>query len=462
MFEKIKGLVMNILNFFHAVSVEEITGVDTAVTNEMLKKIELWNNMMKGNAPWNEKAKPCGIMDQIAGRLNMLVSREIGLEVENPAIETAMKHLNDNVDKVVEYIALIGGCVVRPIFSNNKLQYEIIPLGNYLPTRYDFDGTLTGAIILKQIDYKNKCFILVENHTYENQSHTVNCKLYRNDNGKLKRASLLDCPQTETITEEYTWQNVKQPMIIEFRNHALNRIDGSNVPVSLLAGIENLVQDADEQYERMNWEQKAGEMKVFADSDLFTKRKLDDGKVVNTLPRDKNLQRLVTMIDGDGSANGSKITEHAPQLRTTAQNEMLQQIFRRIELASCIGKGSISDMESVQQTASQYNGGRQELFAIVDKIEDEIKVKYQICADVFAHIVAAYRIGPNNSRITITWNDDTTRKDVLQAKQMELQEISAGVRAPWEYRVDFMGEDELKAKENVPPAPLAPDPFNFS
>jgi A118 family predicted phage portal protein len=462
MFEKIKGFFMNVLGLFHNYSIKEITGIDTNLSSEMYSAIELWSAMMSGQAPWNDKAPPCGVLEQIAGRLSKLVSREIGLDVKDDAIRPAMEHINKNVDKIVDYIALLGGCIVRPIFSNGKLQYETIPLGNYLPAQYDFDGTLTGALIMKQIQNGSKKWLLTENHTFENGAHTVECTLYRNEGGSLRKTTLTDCPQTADITPLYVWQNVKQPMIIEFRNHAVNKIDGSNVPVPIIAGAEDLIEDADKQFERMNWEQEAGAMRVFADRDLFQKRQKRNGSETTSATELKpELNRLLVQIEGDGSAEGKKITEHAPTLRTTAQNEMLQQIFRRIELTCNIGKGTISDMESQIQTATQYSGGRQELYAIVDQIEDEIEAKYQHCADVFAHMAAAYKIGSNDSKITITWNDDATRKDITAAKTMAMQEINTGIKNKWEYRRDFFGEDEAAAKANVPPEPIAPDPFNF-
>ncbi len=460
MFEKIKGFFMNILQLFHNYSIKEITGIDTNISAEMYKAIELWSAMMSGNAPWNDKAPSCGVLKQIAGRLSMLVSREIGLEVKNEAIKGAMEHIDKNVDKIVDYIALLGGCIVRPVFSNSKLQYETLPLGNYLPTRYDFDGTLTGALIMKQIQNGAKKWLLTENHLFENGAHTVECSLYRNEGGALRKTSLTDCPQTADITPLYVWQNVKQPMIIEFRNHAVNKIDGSNVPVPIIAGAEDLIKDADEQYERMNWEQEGGKMRIFADRDMFAKRQKRNGETtgVKITPE---LNKLLVQVEGDGSAEGKKITEHAPTLRTAAQNEMFQQILRRIELTCNLGKGTISDMESVQQTATQYSGGRAELYAIVDKIEDEIETKYYHTATVLAHMAAAYGIGANNAEIKVTWNNDATRKDETAAKQMALQEISVGVKNKWEYRKDFFGEDEVQAKANTPEEPLAADPFNF-
>lgn len=460
MLERIRGFFMNILGMFHNFSVKEITGVDTNISRAMYNAIELWARMTGGNAPWNEKAPPCGVLEQIAGRLDMLVSREIGLEVRNGAIAPAMNHLNKNVDKIVDYIALLGGCIVRPVYSNGKLQYEALPLGNYLPTSYDFDGTLTGALILKQIQNGSKKWLLTEKHTYENKTHTVECSLYRNEGGALRKVALADCPQTADVTPTYAWENVSQPMLIEYRNHAVNKIDGSNVPVPIIAGAEDLIRDADEQFERMNWEQKGGEMRIFADRDMFQKRQKRDGTTAG-VKMTPELNRLLVQVEGDGSTEGKKITEHAPALRTAAQNEMFQQILRRIELTCNIGKGTISDMESVQQTATQYSGGRAELYAIVDKIEDEIEAKYHQTAAVLAHMAAAYGLGANDAEITVTWNNDATRKDETAAKQMALQEISAGVKNKWEYRKDFFGEDEARAKANTPEEPAAADPFNF-
>ena len=114
---------------------------------------------MSRNEPWTAEAKPCGILPQIAERLNYYVTREKGVDVEKEARKKPLEHVNPNVGKIVEYITYTGAGLLRPIYAANKLQYEIIPLGNYLPTKYDFDGTLTGAIILKQIETK-KAFIL--------------------------------------------------------------------------------------------------------------------------------------------------------------------------------------------------------------------------------------------------------------------------------------------------------------
>lgn len=458
---------MNILNYFHTTKLEEITGVDANISAEMYRRISLWADMMRGKAPWNKEAPACGILPQIAGRLNYFVKREITLDVKNEALEKPLKHLNKNIGRVVEYITLLGGGLLRPIFAANKLQYEIIPLGNYLPTQYDFDGTLNGAIILKTIAEKKRQFILCEIHSYDGLNHNVRSKLYEETDGTLRPVPLTACAQTAEITPEYTWANCGRPMIIEFRSNVTNKIDGSNVPVALIDAAVDLIERADEQLARMDWEQEAGEKRVFADRDMFTKRKLKNGDTDEVI-LGATLNKLLVKIDGDGSADGSKIHEYSPELRTEAQEKYLQAIYKRIEQTINIGKGTVSDAEQLQQTATQYTGGRQELYAIVDDIEDEIAAKYADAAEVFAYMAEAYQLDgapktqhETDELYTIKWNDDQTRKDIIQSKQIAMQEISSGVLNKWEYRRDFYGEDEETAKANVPPEPIAAEPFGL-
>ena len=276
MFEKIRGFFMNILKYFHTQTVEEITGVNTNITSEMYRHIELWADLAAGAAPWNKDAPACGILPQIAGRLNYFVKREIGLDVKNETLEKPLKHLNKNVGRIVENIALRGAGLLRPIYAAGKLQYELLPLGNYLPTKYDFDGTLTGAIILKRMDEGKRDFILTETHDFDGKNHAVTVKLYEDKNGTLRETSLTSCSATADLTPFYVWEDCGRPMIVEFRSSVTNNIDGSNTPVALIDAAIEIIEKADEQFARMDWEQEAGEKRVFADRDMFADRKKKD------------------------------------------------------------------------------------------------------------------------------------------------------------------------------------------
>ncbi len=438
----------SLMSLFQKYVQESDVSIRTALTGEMAEVIELCNQVMRGEASWNVENPSCGIPSQIAGELATKVSEEMAVSSDNEELDRIMKHLDKNSQEIVQYMALVGACVVRPVFSSGRVQYQTVPLGNYIPTSYDFDGTLTGAIILKKIQDGKDQFVLAEEHRYTETGHEVESKLYKLENGTLKKRSLTDCEQTKDITPQFTWSGVKMPFIVEFRNNGINKIDGSNVPVALIAPALDLIKHADEQYGRMNWEHEAGQKRVFADISMFgtIQGKNNERQFVKT---DKTLNKLMVKLIGDGSDDMSKIKEYSPELRTQAQSDMLQQIFRRIELTCNLGKGTISDLQTAQQTATQYMGGKESFYAIVNAYETELEEKYKQCAEVFAYMLSAYNLAPYNAEITITY-DDSGRKDPTLMRQMAMQEISAGIRDKWEYRNQFLGEDEETAKSKVP------------
>lgn len=442
---------MNILNIFKTQSLQESIGIKPCVSSAMLEQLNLWQALSQGKAPWNdERTIACGIIPQLCGRLHTLVSREITLDIQDEVLRQPMLRLNAQIEKLVDFLTMFGSAIVRPIFADGKIQMEIISLGNYLPLKYDFSDTLTSCVILKKIQEKKDTYLLCEQHEFDGnaQTHTVENLLYKISGENFRRVPLTATEQTAAITETYTWQGVKMPLLVEFRNNAANYIDGSQVPVALIAGAEDLIKEADLHFERMSWEMQAGEKRLFADSDLFEKKVLRGGKQTE-VKLTGNLNRLITKIDGDGTGEDGKIHEWSPELRTAALNDYLQQVFRRIELTLNMGKGTISDMESQVQTATQYNGGRQELYAIIDKIETEIENKYQLCAEVFSHVAAAYNLGNVVGKVFIEWNDSQTRKDVIQTKTQDMLEVQHGIMQKFEYRMKHYGEDEATAKANV-------------
>ena len=435
-----------IMNLFTRYNIKDVTGINTALSTDMSNAVELWNDMVNHTAPWNEDVPSCGVLEALAGALSDPVAEEVDVSApDNETLDAVIKHLNEHSTELVNNISLCGASLIRPIFANGKIQYEIIRLGNYIPTSYDFDGSITGAVIVKKFDDKNKHYILLEIHEYKNKNHSVRMELYEviGESGSLRKRNLTDCPQTAELTESYKWENVDHPMIIEVRNRKPNNIDGSQCPVPFYSGNENLVEDADRQYERMNWEQESAKRLVFADEDLFEHKKKN-----GTIKIGDRLRKMFVNIQGNGIGQ-EKIETFSPEIRTTGQIEAFQQILRRLELACNIGKGTLSDLERVQQTATQYNGGKKELYTVVDSIESELEQKYHHCAYVFAYMANVYLNVPFNDNIEVTFND-TLRKDPQQMKQEALQELNAGILNKWEFRKMFYGEDEETAKLNVP------------
>lgn len=460
------------MNLFKRYNVSSVIGEQTALSNDMLEHIDLWNYMLQGKAPWNEEGnKPSGIIDCTIGELAKPVCEEIEITSNNPSLEQPMNKLNESTHELVQNLVAVGGSVIRPIYTNGKMQFEIVKLGNYIPTSYDLDGTLNGCVITKKIQDGKKEFLLLEKHHFyaytlktengeekKTHRHDVAMDLYLIIGEQLRKASLSECTQTAGLDESYSWEDVEKPMIVEVRNRMPNKIDGSNVPCALWQGTENLVRNADEQYARILWEQEGGELKIFADEDLFKKRSVYDenGNRIGSKGRvDPKLNKLIVQLNGNG-VESERIHDFSPTLRTQPQIDAFNQILRRCELAWNIGKGTLSDLESVVQTATQYTGGKKTLYSMVDSIESELEEKYKHLAYVFAYMLSIYEQIPFDDSIEISYND-STRKDPAQMKQIAMQELQNGIISVAEYRQMFFGEDEQTSIANTPEQTVSND-----
>ncbi len=418
---------------------------ESLISPEMEAHINLWNQILAGTAPWNKEAPCSGVIDSIAGAIDDNVAEEMSVFAESERLQEAMDDLTSHASDIVQYMCLCGGCVVRPVYAEGRLKFEILQLGNYIPTSYDIDGTLTGAILIKDFSESGRDFSLVEKHLYVNKTETVKVQLYEKKGERHEQRGLAGTPKTATLTEEYVWTDLPRPMFVEFRSRKTNNIDGSRVPVAIYSGRENLLEDADRQYCRINWEQEAGEMRVFASADLFTSRQGQAGGKVSVTPA---LQKLLVKIN-DSGATGDKIQEYSPTLRTAEQVNAFEAILRRIEICCKLGKGTISDLEDVRMTATQYAGGKKVLYTTVDAYESELEMKYRHVAWCFAYLLSAYEKVPFDDQIIVSYND-AARKDPDQQRLAALQELQNGIITKAEYRMRIFGEDEETAQAKVP------------
>ena len=419
---------------------------DSLISPEMEDRIVLWNQILAGTAPWNKEAPCSGVIDSIAGAIDDNVAEEMHVHAESERLQEAMDDLTSHASDIVQYMALCGGCVVRPLWAG-QIKFEILQLGNYIPTSYDIDGTLTGAVLIKDFSERGRDYSLVEKHHYENRAEYVEVLLYEKKGDAYTQRPLTATSKTEALTESFVYNNIDQPMIVEFRSKKTNNIDGSRVPVAIYSGRENLLEDADRQYGRINWEQEAGEMRVFASADLFRDRQGEAGGKLVITP---GLRKLLVRIN-DSGATGDKIQEYSPNLRTAEQVNAFQEILRRIEICCKLGKGTLSDLEDARMTATQYTGGKKVLYTTVDAYESELEDKYRRVAWIFAYLLSAYERVPFDPEIIVSYND-AARKDPDQMRLAALQEVTNGIISKAEYRMRIFGEDEETANAKVPAA----------
>ncbi len=438
---------MSIFNRFGISNVEGLEDYIKLLSSEMQDKINLWLSIAQGKGPWNDEYKPSGVIPSIVGAIADPISEEMQIESKNERLQELMRELDHQVPEIAGNAVTCGASIIRPIYSNGKIQKEIIKLGYYIPTKYDFDGTLTGCVILKKIIDGKKEFLLLENHDFQNRTHSVKLELYKIESGSFYKTSLESCSQTQGMTESYEWKDVDVPFIVEIRTPRNNDIDFSSLPVALYGGHENLIEDCDRQYHEINWEQIAGSTTIFADEDMFKSRQGINGKKERVLLSEV-MNKVVVKLNGNGMAD-EKIQTHSPALRTAQQIEAYQQILREIENVCRIGKGTLSNLQEAPQTATQFKGGKSVLYNTINTFESEFEKKYKHIAYIFAYMLSAYENIPFNPEITITY-DESDRKDASMQRAEDIQEVNANIMNKWEYRMKHYGETEEEAKANVP------------
>ena len=131
------------------------------------------------------------------------------VESVNPILNQAMVILDSDINEIVQKMVITGGCLCRPVFSNGRLQHELLALGNYIPLEYDFDKTLTKCLITKNFKENKNSFVLVEEHEFVDGLHKIQNRLYLDDNGTLKERGIKTTRLTENLESEITWSNVK-------------------------------------------------------------------------------------------------------------------------------------------------------------------------------------------------------------------------------------------------------------
>jgi len=96
-----------------------------------------------------------------------------------------------------------------------------------------------------------------------------------------------------------------------------------------------------------------------------------------------------------------------------------------------------------EKTATEIMASKQRSYVTVSSIQASLEKALRELSFALCETLKIPQIEP-----VFAW-DDSIIVDTLQEKNIFMQEISAGIRAPWEYRVAFLGETEEQAKKAI-------------
>lgn len=418
---------------------------DIIISDKMESAIVRWAAEYEGKPPWaGKQTKSLGLPAGIAAEIARLVTMEAKLTVTGGEsadfLNRQLVPFLGDLENNVELAAALGGIIFKPYVCGGSIVVDAVQGDCFYPTSFDTSGRMTGAVFVDQIIRKNTVYTRLERHEYTAGTHFIENKAFCSGNTMHlgKEISLNTVPEWEQLVPEISFSGVDRPLFGYLKMPFANRIDRhSPLGVSVFAGAEGLLQDADEQYGRYLWEFEGGELAIDASADYL--RPGQDHK--NRLPRGK--ERLFRHLD---TRDANFYNVFSPSLRDESLKRGFNTILQRIEFACGLAYGTLSDPQTVEKTAEEVRASKQRSYSTVKNIQRAVETAVNDLVYAMDVLAREYHLAPAGTyTVTYEW-DDSIVNDPETRKQMFWQYVTAGKFPMWKYLAEFEGYSETDAK----------------
>ena len=277
------------------------------------------------------------------------------------------------------------------------------------------------------------------------EEHEIKGNQYIIQNKAYKSSSSNELGQQIPLATIPQWQNIKEidvlkrdkPLFAYFKNPQANNLDlRSFEGISCFARALSLIQDADEQYQRIIWEYKGSELAIDADVTVL--------KNNGDLPSGK--ERLFRDLGRTLDDNFYNV--FSPQIRDSSLFNGLNKILRNIEFKCGLAYGTLSDINDAEKTAEEIKASKQRSFSTVKDIQNELESTLTEFVEVLTFWFDVLKIKYNKD-YTMQFNfDDSLVVDSKTERQIKLQEVATGIITKEKYLQDVYGIEET---ENIIP-----------
>lgn len=418
-------------------------GVETYTVDN---SVNLWLDCYHGESYWlKEKyyrnnlnsiddVQSLNLCATIPSELARLTVMEMTSSVDSEAINNYYQPFLKKIRTFVEYGLALGGIVVKPYVedvANKELGIDIVTADKFLILGFTSFGAINHIVFFDRIKKYDKkgtpvFFTRLEEHIIGNK-YTINNTAYISN----KAEKLGNQTRLEVIEE---WENIKESVVLEdrtkplfayFKNPQANNLDlSSQEGISCFARALSLIQDADEQYQRLMWEFKGSELAIDADITVFKESgEIPEGK--------ERLFRNMGIDLSDGKDSFYNV--FSPDIRDKSLLNGLNDIIRSIEFACGLAYGTISETEYSAKTATEIKMSQQRSYSTVIDIQNELKDTLEEFAQIIEYWLLKLKI-PVEKDWGISFDfDDSLVVDSTEEQKIRLQEVAAGITSPEYY-----------------------------
>lgn len=439
MFEFVNKIMNGVRRMLSRATIKRALGKTPELTSAMIERIELWNNMLNGTAPWcDEYVKSMRIEQGICREFADVVLSEMEVNISNDKLFELFNNCTADLNENLQDGIGMGSFCIKPL--GNK-QAEFVTADKFFVLSFGADKKPDDVVFIDQRKLNESRYLIrLERHSVKAGFLVIkNLAFESHDRTTLGHAVPLDTLDAwAKLPKDVAYPGMTQMDFGYYRNPLKNRVDDTNTGVSIFESAVEIIQRADIQGARLDWEFESGERAVHVDSTALKKKPNGQNGLANL---NKRLYRGL-----DINSDKELLKEYSPELREEDIINGLETLYRQIEFIVGLAFGDLSDPQSVDKTATEVKAAKQRKYNRVNAIQGNLKK----CLEEFVAGLAFHE-GLYTSGYEFICNfADSILTDEAAERQLMLNEIASGIRAHWEYRVRFFGEDEETAKKNLP------------
>lgn len=438
--EKLKEAIRKMVAYRN---VEETIESTIYSSEKMEEHIDICKLIYTNQAPWlSEEVVSLNLGKEIAQSMQMMVLSEMESKINNNDFmnEQYQKNLIDKLPENLEKAMAVGGMIARPYISNNQIFFDFCLQGEFLPIAFDDDGTLYDVAFIKRIVSGNNYYTRIERQTFDaaNKTITIETKAFVSKRADYvgDEIPLDTVDDWADITPVITINNTERPLFGFYKVPIANNIDlDSPLGISVFTPAINLIQKADEQFSRLDWEYEGGQMAVDVSEDALQNMEMD--RFENRIYRKLNFDNIDTY------------EAFAPTLRDSNFINGLEKYLMRIEDVVGLARGSISEVSADARTATEIKILKQRTYITVKNHQEAIDKMLNGC--VYAMNVLSnlyFEESKAEAELVTDWKDSVLTDTDAELEQ-RLRLLDAGIEGKAELRAWWKGEDLETAQQMV-------------
>lgn len=456
-----------------------------AISDRMKNAIDLWENMYKDQAPWinhEQGVVSQGLAKEVCQSVAIDMLTEAESKVELPGAKSTVeshadapeseekdpsdragwlnKFYKDNLLKKLqeqlEKGLALGGMIIKPYVSNDNVYFDFCRQGSFVPMSFDYDGNIVDVAFVEQFTSGNNVYTRIERQTFANNAVSIENKAYVsknvvngiNDLGK--EIDLASVEKWKHIMPTTTIEGVDKPLFGYYRVASANNIDlVSPLGMSIFSPAAGVIELADMQLSRLDWEYEGGQMAIDVDQTALYPQgepKFADIQSVSNSRMGRLRERIYRKLDfGDETT----YKEFAPTLRDANYINGLNYYRRLIEGLCNIARGTLSDVEADARTAEEIRTTKKKTYNTISRNQEALGNALKDAVKAADALCDAYEIaGQGEYVLSISWGDSILTDTSTELKdKMEL--AGEDILSKAEVRSWYTGEDLETAKGKI-------------